>query len=74
MEISTRLTNQLSQSHDRIMRHMAEQADALRLHMDARMASFLETVEAPVQHAVQASTTAANMVSELAGQYAGAGE
>jgi hypothetical protein len=35
------------------------------------MANFVQIVEAPVQHAVQASTTTANMASELAGQYAG---
>jgi hypothetical protein len=71
MEFSTRLTAQLSQSHDCMMRQMAEQAEALRLHMDACLASFAQTVEAPVQHVVQAFTTAANMASELAGQYAG---
>jgi hypothetical protein len=71
MEFFTRLTNQLSHPHDSMMRLMAEQADALRLHMDARMASFAQTVEAPLQHVVQASTPAANMASEMAGQYTG---
>jgi folate-binding Fe-S cluster repair protein YgfZ len=71
MKFFTRLTNQLSHSHDSIMRHMAEQADALRLHMDVRMASFAHAVEVPVQHAVHASTTAADMASELAGRYPG---
>jgi hypothetical protein len=48
---------------------MTEQAEAIRLHMDARMAYFAQTVEAPVQHAVQAPTSAANMAHELASQY-----
>jgi hypothetical protein len=38
--------------------------------MDARMANFAHTAEAPIQHAVQASTSAANMAQELASQYA----
>jgi hypothetical protein len=50
---------------------MSDQAEGLCLHKDARMATFAQTTLAPVQHAVQASTTAANMASELAGQYAG---
>jgi hypothetical protein len=71
MEFSNRVTQQLSQSHESMIRQMAEQSEGLWLHMDARMATFAQTVEAPVQNAVQASITAANMASELAGQYAG---
>jgi DNA anti-recombination protein RmuC len=69
MELTTRMTNQLSQSQDNMMRHMTEQSDALRLHFDSRMASFAQAVDAPVQQAVNASTTAAGMASELAGRY-----
>jgi hypothetical protein len=73
IEFSSRLTNQLSQSHvhDSMMPQMTEHADSLCLHLDSRMAIFAQAVEAPVQQAVQASTTAAGMPSDLAGRYAG---
>jgi hypothetical protein len=71
MESSSRLTNELSQSHDSMMRQMSQHADALRLHVDTRTAGFAQAVEAPLQHVVQASTTAADMASELASRYAG---
>jgi hypothetical protein len=71
MDFSARLTTQLSQSNESLVRQMTEQAEAPRLHMDACMANFAQIVEAPVQHVVQASPTASNMASELAGQYAG---
>jgi hypothetical protein len=54
-----------------MMRQMTEHADSIRLHVDSRMASFTQGAEAPVQQAVQASTTAAGMASDLAGRYAG---
>jgi hypothetical protein len=69
VDFFARLTQQLSQFHESMMRRMTDQAEGLRLHMDVCMSTFAQTVEAPVHHAVQASTTAANMKSDMAGQY-----
>jgi hypothetical protein len=71
MKFSNRVTQQLSQSHETMIQHMAEQFEGLRLHIDVPMATFAQTVEAHVLNAVQASTTAANMANVLAGQYLG---
>jgi hypothetical protein len=71
MEDSARFNQQLSNSHGNMTRQMSDQKERLLLHMDARMSTFAQGVEGPVQNAVQASTTPTSLATELAGQYRG---
>jgi hypothetical protein len=52
-----------------MMMHMSEQSELFRVNLDARMLSFAQAVEAPVQQAIHASSTC--MATELAGRYVG---
>jgi hypothetical protein len=71
MQFTVRITSDLAQSRNDMMLHMLEQSEIIRVHLDARMLSFAQAVEAPVQQAMHASTTAAGMATELAGRYVG---
>jgi hypothetical protein len=71
MHFTERITSNLAQSRNDMMLHMSEQSEIIRVHLDARMLSFAQAVEAPVQQAMHASATAAGMATELAGRYVG---
>jgi hypothetical protein len=71
MQFTKRITSDLAQSRNDMMLHMSEQSEIIRVHLDDQMLSFAQAVEAPVQQAMHASTTAAGMATELAGRYVG---
>jgi hypothetical protein len=64
-------TSDLAQSRMDMMMHMSQQTELFRVQLDARMPSFAQGVEAPVNQAIHTSSTAADIATELAGRYVG---
>jgi hypothetical protein len=54
-----------------MMMHMSQQTELFRVQLDARLLSFAQAVESPVNQALHASSTAPGMATELAGIYVG---
>ncbi len=71
LQFTERIASDLSQSRVDMMTATSQQSELFRMQLDSRMLSFAQVVESPVNQALQASSTAAGMETELAGRYVG---
>jgi predicted transcriptional regulator len=71
LQFTVRIASDLAQSGINMLAAMTQQSELFRVQLDSRMLLFAQAVETPVNQALQASSTAAGMATELAGRYVG---